>query len=310
MIRAAAWAYNVYYVGMNIGGFLAPLICGTLGEFYGWHWGFGAAGIGMLAGLVIYLAGGNYLPVEPARAGRAAPIERERSPARGARSRLLLAVGLAVTLFRGAYEQVGNTVALVGGQRIDRTDGAFVHSDDLVPVAEPAARDADDALPAGALEAPRGRRARAFVVQKMAIGALIVGCRLPAARRAAALRATASASWLWLAAFFVIFTLGELYILPNGLGLFARLAPPRLGATTIAAWYLAIFTGSLTAGLVGALWSHMSHGPFFVMLGCSPRAALFLLLLDRHGGACSPRTARRRSSRPSRRRRYLATDAA
>uniref|UniRef100_UPI003B3A3FB0 POT-type proton-dependent oligopeptide transporter n=1 Tax=Sphingomonas sp. TaxID=28214 RepID=UPI003B3A3FB0 len=34
-----------YYVGVNIGGFLAPLICGTLGELYGWHWGFGAAGL-------------------------------------------------------------------------------------------------------------------------------------------------------------------------------------------------------------------------------------------------------------------------
>ena len=44
------WAYNVYYVGINVGGFLAPLVCGTLGEFYGWHWGFGAAGVGMLAG--------------------------------------------------------------------------------------------------------------------------------------------------------------------------------------------------------------------------------------------------------------------
>src|SRR5258708_989876 len=56
------WAYNVYYVGINVGGFLAPLICGTLGETYGWHYGFGAAGVGMLAGLAIYLAGGRYLP--------------------------------------------------------------------------------------------------------------------------------------------------------------------------------------------------------------------------------------------------------
>src|SRR3954466_3876283 len=59
-----AWAYNVYYVGVNIGAFLAPLICGTLGELYGWHWGFGAAGIGMLAGLGIYLAGEKHLPRE------------------------------------------------------------------------------------------------------------------------------------------------------------------------------------------------------------------------------------------------------
>ncbi len=53
-------AYNIYYVGINLGGFLAPLVCGTLGEFYGWHWGFAAAGIGMFLGLIVYIAGGKY----------------------------------------------------------------------------------------------------------------------------------------------------------------------------------------------------------------------------------------------------------
>ena len=56
------WAYNVYYVGVNVGGFLAPLVCGTLGELYGWHWGFGAAGVGMTLGLIIHVLGGKYLP--------------------------------------------------------------------------------------------------------------------------------------------------------------------------------------------------------------------------------------------------------
>src|SRR3954452_7421275 len=57
------WAYNVYYVGVNVGAFLAPLVCGFLGETYGWHYGFGAAGVGMLAGLLIYLLGQRHLPV-------------------------------------------------------------------------------------------------------------------------------------------------------------------------------------------------------------------------------------------------------
>ena len=74
------------------------------------------------------------------------------------------------------------------------------------------------------------------------------------------------ASWLWLVLFFVIFTLGELHILPTGLGLFARLAPEGLGATTLAAWYLTIFSGSLMAGAVGALWSQLSHVTFFGVL--------------------------------------------
>ena len=87
---------------------------------------------------------------------------------------------------------------------------------------------------------------------------------------------------MWLLLFFVILTLGELYILPTGLGLFARLAPPRLGATTVAAWFLAVFSGSLLAGVVGTLWSWASHAGFFVLLaGLATLAAILLWSLDR-----------------------------
>src|ERR1700723_589685 len=124
------WAYNVYYVGINIGGFLAPLICGTLGEFYGWHWGFGAAGVGMLVGLAVYVLGGKYLPEQARIVREAAPADASAAVAsapRAARARdfrstlaLLFAIGLAVTVFRGAYEQVGNTVALWADSGVDR----------------------------------------------------------------------------------------------------------------------------------------------------------------------------------------------
>src|SRR5437016_5874140 len=60
-------AYNIYYAGLNLGGFIAPLVCGTLGELYGWHYGFGAATVGMFSGLLIYLAGQRYLPAEATR---------------------------------------------------------------------------------------------------------------------------------------------------------------------------------------------------------------------------------------------------
>ena len=52
-----ATAYNIYYVGINLGAFLAPFVCGTVGELYGWHLGFMLAGVGMLIGMFAYLAG-------------------------------------------------------------------------------------------------------------------------------------------------------------------------------------------------------------------------------------------------------------
>jgi POT family proton-dependent oligopeptide transporter len=275
------WAYNVYYVGVNVGGFLAPLICGTLGETYGWHYGFGAAGVGMLTGLVIYLAGARYLPPSrsPAAILPAEALEHRRGSRRDTFT-LLLAVGLAVTVFRGAYEQVGNTVALwIAGA--DRHFGSveipmtwFQSLNPLLVILM-----TPFLLARWKHQASAGREQSPL--QKMASGALI-------AAGAYALLAVASAfypggaHWVWVAAFFVVLTLGELYILPTGLGLFARLAPPKLGATTVAAWYLAIFTGSMTAGLIGSCYSRMQPAFFFIILaGVASLSAAMLLSLDR-----------------------------
>ena len=74
---------------------------------------------------------------------------------------------------------------------------------------------------------------------------------------------------------------GELFVLPTGLGLFARLAPPGLGVTTVAAWFLTIFTGSLSAGLIGTLWSRTGPAGFFTLLaGLAVLSAVMLRLLD------------------------------
>ncbi len=115
----------------------------------------------------------------------------------------------------------------------------------------------------------------------MATGALIVAGAYLLLATVSTIAGTNRASWIWLVLFFIVLTLGELHILPTGLGLFARLAPPDLGATAVAAWFLAIFTGSMLAGLVGTLWSSTSHGGFFVLLsGLGLTAAIFLWLLD------------------------------
>ena len=66
-------AYSVYYVGVNVGAFIAPLICGTLGQTMGWHYGFGAAGVGMLLGLAFYAANQDKLPQEPPPASAVKP---------------------------------------------------------------------------------------------------------------------------------------------------------------------------------------------------------------------------------------------
>ena len=278
-----AWAYNVYYVGINLGGFLAPLICGTLGELYGWHWGFGAAGVGMLAGLIIYVLGGKYLP-EQTRLANGTPAMLAATPTANYRAifTLLFAVIISVTVFRGAYEQIGNTVALWADVGISRTIGSWTIPMTWFQSLNPLFVIVLTPM----LLAHWRRRASAGAagssMRKMALGALIVGAAYLLLAAVAFGAGEGRASWLWLAAFSAIFTLGELYILPTGLGLFARLAPAGYGATTVAAWYCALATGNLSAGVVGTLWAGRSHAQFFAILtAISAFAAAMLFALDR-----------------------------
>ena len=242
------WAYNVYYVGINIGGFLAPL---DLRHARRILW----LALGLRRGRHRHAGGtGHLYRRRQVSAGAGSEVERKElrdAPIKRGRETLLLllGVGLAVTIFRGAYEQVGNTVALFADAGIDRTTSLADDSDDLVPVAQSAARDPDDAARCSRTgSAAPTRAANPSSMQKMATGAMIVAVAYLMLAFAAWFAGDGRASWIWLVAFFVVFTLGELYILPTGLGLFARLAPPSLGATTVAAWFLAIFTGSFAAG--------------------------------------------------------------
>ena len=274
-------AYNVYYVGINLGAFLAPLACGTLGELYGWHWGFGAAGLGMMAGLCLYVAGRRYLPPDPPRLLETLE-PADGKPASSQTFLLLGGVALAVVVFRIAYEQTGNTLALwadanvdrslVGGWSIPMTWFQSLNPLLVFLLTPPL-------VAYWTRRAARGAEPSSMV--KMALGAGVAAC-------AFALLATVSAagagqvSWIWLVIFFVLLTAGELLILPVGLGLFGRLAPAGLAATTIAAWFFAAFAGNLFAGLAGMAWAQIGPTLFFTLMAATAAAAgMALLCLDR-----------------------------
>ena len=125
-------AFSIFYVGINLGAFLAPLVCGTLGEELGWHYGFGAAGIGMthracdLSLRLAHAAARRAQPGAVASGRGGAPFGRDEWRAIGA----LILLALPVTFFWATYEQQGNTIALWADGYTDRTinsglDGKF-----------------------------------------------------------------------------------------------------------------------------------------------------------------------------------------
>jgi len=255
-------AYSLYYLGVNLGAFFSPLVCGTLGEIYGWHYGFGAAGVGMCIGLAIYLAGSRYLPRDMRdEAPETSPREASREAVPYG---LLLATALAVIVFRSAYEQSGNSLALWIDGGVDRAAGSqaipatwfqslnplFVFM--LTPI-----------VVAFWNRSKAQREYRQGALRKMALGAFGVAFSYALLCGVITMAGAALVSWAVVIAFFLLFTLAEIYILPVGLSLFATLSPSRFTATSIAAWFLAAFAGNLLAGYVGTWWSVLGPAPFF-----------------------------------------------
>ncbi|MDN3919132.1 peptide MFS transporter [Roseateles violae] len=286
-------AYNIYYVGVNLGALLAPLVCGTLGELYGWHVGFGAAGIGMCLGLAIYILGGKHLPADRPRAAQAQPARpAEAVPSapqgRGAFLPLLL-VALTVIVFRSAYEQSGNTLAVWVDGGVDLQVFGFAVPVTWVQALNPLFVFLFTPLVVGLWRRAAGRGREPAPLTKMAIGAAGVGLSYLLLALVAGSSGGQPVHGLWLLLFFMLYTLGELYILPVGLGLFARLAPVGMGATVIAAWFLASFGGNLLSGVVGRGYAWLGAGGFFLALagiaGCAAAALLALRPLLKGGGA-------------------------
>jgi POT family proton-dependent oligopeptide transporter len=279
-------AYNIYYVGVNLGGFIAPFVCGTVGELYGWHWGFTMAGIGMLIGLSIYLLGRRYLPRDVAARSadglhlRARTGEGEDRRKTLPRFALLIGVASAAVVLRAGYEQVGNTVVL-WTELADRTIGSFTIpmtwfqslNPLLVIVMTPwfVAR--------WTRQGKRGREPSSIRKMAMGAGTIAVSYLLLAASAVSAQGHGGHCSWLWIFAFFGVMTAGELFVLPVGLGLFGRLAPRGFAGTSIAVWFFAAFAGNLVAGSVGTLWSRFGPRPFFLVTAAITTLAACLLLL-------------------------------
>ena len=98
--------FSIFYMGINLGAFISPLVCGYLGQRIGWHWGFGAAGVGMTLGLVQYVLGGH-------RLGRAGLL-REAPAGAGLLWAKLIAAVAGITALLVALWSYRDFIVLVG----------------------------------------------------------------------------------------------------------------------------------------------------------------------------------------------------
>lgn len=272
-------AFQLYYIAINLGSFIAPLATGALAALYGWHVGFAVAGVGMLIGLVVYLAGQRYLPPD---AARVAAVRRVRStPAERRRIAGLALVFPCQTGFWIAQSQVWNVYNLWVRDHVDLRVGGFA-----VPV--PWLQALDGLAPILAMplilalwrhQAARGREPGA--VAKLAIGcAIFAAGTLWLAAAPLVAGGDGRVALGWAIVFHLLSNVGWLYFAPTSTALYAMQSPPALRGTLIGASSLAVFVASIVSGRIGGLYETLSPTAFWslhaAIVGASGVALLLL----------------------------------
>lgn len=272
-------AFSIFYVGINVGAFFSPLVCGTLAVAFGWHYGFAAAGIGMLIGLAIYLRARSVLPADERERQRAQP----RHPLTGDERRRLFSLAILfipVTLFWATYEQQGNTIALWAEDFTVRSfDLGIWHGEvpaELFQSINPFLIFAFTPFIVVLWSRQAQRGSEPSTVSKMALGCLgvaLANLLMVAAAAESAAHSSTAVSATWLLGYFAIVTIGELYLSPTGLSLVTKVAPARYLSMTMGVWLATSFLGNFIAGWLGSFWSGMAKRDFFLMIAAIAAAA-------------------------------------
>ncbi|MBB6522216.1 peptide MFS transporter [Pseudoteredinibacter isoporae] len=254
-------AYSYYSIAINVGAFLAPLACGTLGELYGWHYGFSLAGLGMLVGIAIYLSGAKHLPVDPERKKNGQALNSAQWRTVWA----LLFVLILSSLYWIGQTQVWNVYPLWVKARIDRELLDFT-----IPVTWFQSIDTLAVL----LVAPallafwnkqRQNDREPLDILKIAMGCGLFALACLVLALAEWQSAGASVAVIWPLLFHFLCAFAYLYSAPIALSLASRHAPESVNSMVVGAFYLAIFLGSLISGKLGAYYQTLSHAQFWLM---------------------------------------------
>lgn len=261
-------AFQIFYLGINVGVIASPLIVGTLGEVLGWHYGFGAAGVGMLIGLGIYLAGQKHLPKEhftpqtPASRPKLSSLSRSEWLAAGALLVLIPVLAMAIV----PNNQIFNAYMVWGDAQFD-----LVFFGTKLPTTWLVTLDAVVAVSFLALVAAFYRwYARHWQepdeISKIIIGSVFsVGGMLCLYMAAATQVPGEKIGLFWPVAFHFINSIAFAHILPVSLALFARLAPKAINSTVLGLYFLAFFITNSMVGYVGGFYTSMSTTNFWLL---------------------------------------------
>ena len=262
--------FTIFFMGISVGAFLAPLACGYLGQKIGWRYGFGAAGVGMVLGLALYLWGrSRYLPGIGDRTLTLLNKKHDASPVTPEQRRRIFAVLLVVLLtipFWACYEQFGSSLSLFADRHIARTLGSFEIPASWFQSINPVVVLVFAPLLAFLWRWLEQRDREPSAPAKMVAGYVLLAAGFAFATLAGFRSETRLlVSPLWFVATDLFRSWGELLVSPVGLSYVTRVAPARYGSRLMAAWFLAEGLGNKLAGSIAAYSEVIRAGHFYAI---------------------------------------------
>jgi len=261
--------YNIFYMGINLGAFMSPLVASALRNLHpihGWHYAFAAAGVGMIISLATFLslqkyvrAGENLDDANPAAAGREIQLTPKQAKQR---VRALLIIFSVVIFFWLAFHQNGLTLTYWAENSTDTT-----LNPEIFQSVNPLFILLFTPLVVVFWNTLRRKKLEPSTASKLGFGMLLTAASyLIMAFAGLAGGDTGKVSMSWLINSYAVITLGELMLSPMGLSLVSKLAPWRIRGLMMGGWFAATAVGNYLSGLLGSFWDQMPHSTFFFIL--------------------------------------------
>ncbi len=272
--------FTIFYIGINVGAFLASIIVGYVGEVYGWHYGFGLAAIGMTAGLIQYVMGQKYLEKvgniisKNTKSDKSEAINQPLTKVEKDRIVVLLLSFLLVIIFWGAFEQAGglmniftkdNTNRMLFGWEVPATWFQSLNALFIILLGTTVAG-------FWAKRKLKGKVSSSLF--KMIIGLIVMGTGFFFMTGASYQYIESGASsMLWLLFAYLFHTVGELCLSPVALSYITKLAPAKYGSLMMGIYFAMTGFGNKLAGLLGE--GAQDFGAFAIFTGI----AVFCIIL-------------------------------
>lgn len=273
-------AFTIFYMGINLGAFFSPLVCGTLAVKYGYEYGFATAGVGMLIGFVLYKIFENKLLGDIGLS----PVKLEKEECNnndknGQSIFALLLLMLFTIPFWVCFEQAGSSLTLFAQYSTNRELLDFQIPTEYFQSLNPLFIILFAPL-MSLLWGWLSKQSKEPTSVEKFVGALfLISLAYVVMAFAGYLSVGGKVSFLWLVFAYFIMTIAELCLSPIGLSLVSKLAPKACLSLLMGCWFLTSFVGNLFAGIWGGMFETLSPLKLFGVLAVLSLVSGGLLLI-------------------------------